>query len=300
MTSLYRLAIAAPLACWLAACGPSYSGDDDDDDDVIDARVDAQVIDGIPGIDAIDAPEADPSRVYAHSGKMLYRIDTLTMAAVPVGMFTTLEDTESMLDLALDRDERMIGVSRTRIFTVNPATGVTTFLANYTGSGLTSLSFVPANIAQPDGAEILVAATDTGDVVRIDIAGTTATTQVLGNYGTQGSEQIKSSGDLVYIKGVGIFATVDIGPAANNDFLARVDPANGWRATVIGTGTSFNNIFGVAFWGGRLYGFVDDGFTAATGKFVELNQNTGAGTVILSGPIRWFGAGVTTEAPIIP
>jgi len=289
------------LALWFAACGPSVSADDDDDDDMPDAAVDA--VDGPPPIDAIDAPEPDPSRVYAHSGLMLYRIDTLTMAAVPVGMFTglmTMPTQENMLDLALDRDERMIGVSRNRIFQINPATAATTFLASYTGSGLLSLSFVPANIAQPDGPEMLVAATDTGDIVRIDIVGTTATATVIGNYGLSGGTQIASSGDLVYIKGVGIFATVDVGPMAGNDYLASVDPANGWRATLIGTGTGFNNIFGVAFWGGTLYGFADDGFTAATGKFVRLDRSTGTGTLIQMGSIRWFGAGVTTEAPLIP
>jgi hypothetical protein len=292
----YRAALVIPFACWLAACGPTAPADDDDDD--TDARDAA--IDGLPGIDAIDAPEADPSRVYAHSGKMLYRIDTLTMAAVPVGAFTTLEANENMLDLALDRDDTMIGVARNRIFTINPATAACTFIADYPGSGLTSLSFVPVNIGAPDGPEMLIAATDTGDVVRIDITGTTGTATVIGNYGTSGGTQIVSSGDLVYIKGVGTFATVDVGPASGDDFLASVDPVNSWRASVIGLGTGHNNIFGVAFWGGALYGFADDGFTAATGKFLALDRVTGAGTVIQPGAIRWFGAGVTTEAPLIP
>lgn len=292
----YRAALV-PLALWLAACGPTPSADDDDDD-VIDAAVDA--IDG-PTVDSPDAPpEPDPSRVYAHSGPMLYRIDTTTMAAVPVGAFTNLMANENMLDLALDRDERMIGVSRNRIFQINPATAATTFLADYTGSGLTSLSFVPANIAQPNGPEMLVAATDTGDIVRIDITGTTATATVIGNYGMSGGMQIASSGDLVYIRGVGILATVDVGAMSGLDYLATVDPANGWRATLVGTGTGYNNIFGVAFWGGTLYGFADDGFTAATGKFLRLDRTTGAGTLLMMGPIRWFGAGVTTEAPLIP
>lgn len=294
-----RFAFALPLACWLAACGPTPSGDDDDDQP-IDAPVAIDATDGRPGIDALDAPEPDPSRVYAHSGPMLYRIDTLTMAAVPVGAFTNLMAMENMLDIALDRDERMIGVARNRIFQIDPATAAATFLADYTGSGLTSLSFVPANIANPDGPEMLVAATTTGDIVRIDITGTTATTTVIGNYGLSGGTQIASSGDLVYIKGVGIFATVDVGAASGLDYLATVDPANGWRATLVGAGTGYNNIFGVAYWGGQLYGFVDDGFTAATGKFIRLDQAAGTASVLQQGAIRWFGAGVTTEAPIIP
>jgi hypothetical protein len=292
-----RLVFVLALAGGLAACGPSHTGDDDDD--VIDAPVAIDATDAPPGIDAIDAPEPDPSRVYAHSGPMLYRIDTLTMAAVPVGAFTNL-GTQGMLDIALDRDERMIGVTATKIFQIDPATAACTFLADYTSSRLTSLSFVPVNIAQPDGAEMLVAATDNGDVVRIDITGTTATATVIGNYGLSGATQIVSSGDLVYIKGVGTFATVDVGPATGLDYLARIDPANSWRATLVGTGTTFNNIFGVAYWGGTLYGFVDDGPVAATGNFIKLDQQTGAGAALMPGSIRWFGAGVTTEAPIIP
>jgi len=297
MPSKFRLTLVSLLACWLTACGPNASSSDDDDDD-IDARADA-AIDGLPGIDAIDAPFADPSRVYAHSGTMLYRIDTLTMAAVPVGAFTNLA-TQAMQDIALDRDEQMFGITRDKIFTIDAATGACTKVADFTGGSLSSLSFVPVDIGNPDGEEMLVAAAANGDVVHITITGMTADATVLGNYGTMGATQIASSGDLVYIKGVGIFATVNVGAAATNDYLATVDPANDWRATLVGTGTGFNNIFGVAYWGGKLYGFVDDGFDAATGKFIELNQTTGAGTVLLMGAVRWFGAGVTTEAPIIP
>ena len=295
MTSHLRLAFVTPLACWLAACGPTPSGDDDDD-----MPIDARIIDAI-GIDAIDGPpEPDPSRVYAHSGTTLYRIDTATMAAIPVGTFTGPMLATGVLDLALDRDDDMIAVTRDQIFRVNPTTAAVTFLADYTGGDLTSLSFVPVNIAAPDGPEMLIAATGDGQVVRIEVVGTTATVSPLGNYGLSGGIQIASSGDLVYIKGVGTFATVDVGLPAGNDFLASVDPANGWRATLIGTGTTFNNIFGVAYWGGRMYGFADDGFAAATGKFIELNQVSGNATLITMGAIRWFGAGVTTEAPLIP
>lgn len=303
MSRLVPVSLCAASLCaalFLGACGPSATADDDDDE--LDARVDAvdapMGTDGRPGI---DAPDPDESRVYAHSGKMLYRIDTTTMAAVPVGAFTGLEATENMLDLALDRDDRMIGVARNRVFQINPASAVATFLADYTGSGLTSLSFVPANIADPDGAEMLVAATDTGDVVRIDITGTTASTTVIGSYGQSGGTAIISSGDLVYIKGVGVFATVDVGAAMGSlDVLARIDPAAGWRATLIGTNAGSDKIFGVAFWGGQLYGFSDDGFEAGTGKFLRLDRQTGAGSVLRTENIRWFGAGVTTEAPLIP
>ncbi len=284
--------VLIPLA--LAACGPKVSGDDDDDTDAA-TTIDARVIDAQGGIDADETP---PSRVYAHSGQMLYRIDTETNAAIAIGPFTNL-GTQSMTDIAVDRDERMIGVTLNKIFEVDEATGGCTFLADFTGgSNLTSLSFVPVNAGNPDGPEMLIAATDTGSVIRIDVAGTTATATVIGDYGTFGGMDVISSGDIVYVKGVGTIATVDVGATLGTDYLATIDPANGWAATVIGTGTGFDKIFGVAFWGGQLYGFTDGG--SGMGSFIRLNRQTGTGTLIQAGAVRWFGAGVTTIAPLIP
>ncbi len=278
-----HLAVACVLA---AACGASASGDDDDDVSP-DARTDAT--------SGPDGNEALPSRVYAHSGLMLYRIDTMTMAAVPVGAFTNLA-AQTMTDIAIDRDERMIGVTLTKIFEIDETTAASTFLADFTGTdNLTSLSFVPANPALPDGPEMLVAATDTGAVIRIDIVGQTASATVIGDYGQHMGMDIVSSGDIVYVRDFGMVATVDVGNG--NDFVATIDQANGWAATVIGTGTTFDKIFGVAFWNGTLYGFVDGG--AGAGSMIRLDRQTGAATLLRAGTIQWRGAGVTTVAPII-
>jgi hypothetical protein len=224
---------------------------------------------------------------------MLYRIDTATMAAVPVGAFTNI-GTQSITDIAVDRNERMVGVTLSRIFEIDVNTGHATFLADYTGAGnLTSLSFVPANPAQPDGPEVLVASTDGGTVIRIDIAGQTATATVIGDYGQYQGMDIVSSGDIVYVKDFGIVATVDVGNT--NDYLATIDPTT-WRATIVGSGTGFDRIFGVAFWGGTIYGFVDGG---TNGSMIRIDRQTGAATLLQAGEIRWYGAGVTTVAPII-
>ena len=109
--------------------------------------------------------------------------------------------------------------------------------------------------------------------------------------------QIGSSGDLFAVHGAGIFATVDVG-GGGNDFLARIDPNNGWQATVIGTGTGFDRIFGLGFWGGIIYGFVDEG-TGGGGKMIQIDQNTGVGLELSHSTVRWFGAGVATDAPIV-
>ncbi|MEZ4404468.1 MAG: hypothetical protein R3B06_30895 [Kofleriaceae bacterium] len=290
--------LAVPAAVAAAGCGPSISGSDDDD-----VPIDAPLATDAPApIDAptgTDAPDEMPSQVFAHSGQMLYRIDTATNAAVMVGAFTNL-GTQSMTDIAVDRDGRMIGVTLNKIFEVDKATGASTKLADFSGSdNLTSLSFVPANPAQPDGPEMLVAATDTGAVIRIDVTGTTATSTVIGDYGQHNGMDVVSSGDIVYVRGFGTVATVDVGAITGDDYLAVIDPANNWAATVIGTGTGFDKIFGVAFWGGALYGFADGG-TGNGGSFIQIDRQTGRGTLITAGAVRWFGAGVTTQAPLIP
>ena len=290
--TLPRLFLVLAVVATAAACGPSVSGDGDDDDDDT-PRTDAAT-DAAPGPDGPDIPL--PSRVYAHSGTTLYRIDTTTFAAVPIGAFTGLPQNQGMLDLAVDRNERMIGVSRTQIYEIDETNAQTTFLASYTGSAITSLSFVPVNPADPDGEEMLVAATDDGSVIRININGTTATTLVIGDYGQHQGQDIVSSGDLVYVKNFGTVATVDVGNGTN-DYLARVDPANGWRATIVGNGVGYDKIFGTAFWGGELYGFVDQG--ANSGSFIRIDPTTGVGTLLQAGSIQWFGAGVTTVAPVI-
>ena len=105
------LALTAVAACADDAAQPIDAAVDAAIDVAIDGATDGRVIDGPGGIDADESP---PSRVYAHSGQMLYRIDTTTNAAIPIGPFTNL-GTQSMTDIAVDRDERMIGVTLNKI-----------------------------------------------------------------------------------------------------------------------------------------------------------------------------------------
>ncbi|RMH40140.1 MAG: hypothetical protein D6689_14615 [Deltaproteobacteria bacterium] len=92
------------------------------------------------------------------------------------------------------------------------------------------------------------------------------------------------------VAGFGTVATVKQG-GAGTDLLARVDPTTG-AATVIGD-TGVADIWGVGFWGNRVFGFTDDG------QFVLLDPATGAATLVDSGSVRWWGAAVTTSVPVI-
>ena len=186
-----------------------------------------------------------------------------TLSAMPVGTMAGL-GTQSLTDLAIDQDDHMVGITLDKLYSIDPATGAATLISDLSQSarGFTSLSFVP-DPANPT-ADILVSANGQGDVFQIDPVAGTATK--IGSYGMTGNGKVVSSGDLIGVRGFGIYATVDVGTDRPHDYLAKIDPANGWKATPIGTGTSHNNIFGLGFWGGKVYGFVDDGARRAAAR----------------------------------
>jgi hypothetical protein len=242
----------------------------------------------------VDGVTADMSRVYAHSGSTLYRVDTQTLQPVEIGAMGGL-GTQSLTDLAIDKNNRMVGITLDKLYNVDATSGAVTLIKDLSQSarGFTSLSYVPSDLNDPNSADILVSANDQGDVFQIDP--TTGDATKLGSYGTAGAGKVVSSGDLIGVRGLGIYATVDVGNE-QNDYLAKIDPAT-WKATPLGTGTGFNNIFGLGFWAGTIYGFVDMG--SGAGKIITIDPNTGAGHEVQSGSVQWFGAGVSTDAPII-
>ena len=277
-----RLAVGTLVV--LSACGPAGRDGGHDKPDA-------------SGGGSADAPVTTPdSRVYAHSGSKLYQINTETLAPVEVGTMAGL-GTQSLTDLAIDKDDKFTGITLDKLYSINPTSGAATLIRDLSASaqGFTSLSFVPMNLNDPNSPDILVAANSVGQVFSIDPATGNAT--MLGSYGMVAAGRVGSSGDLIAVRGLGIYATVNIGtdPTAQ-DYLARIDPAT-WTATPIGSGTGFNDIFGLGFWQGTIYGFVSTSATA--GKMITIDPNTGAGTEVLAGAIRWYGAGVATDAPIL-
>jgi hypothetical protein len=232
------------------------------------------------------------SRVYAHSGTKLYQVDTATLQPVEVGTMGGL-GTQSLTDLAIDKNDRMIGVTLDKLYSINSTTGAATLVTMLTVGGVTSLSFVPANLNDPASDDILVSANDQGDVYEINTTNGSATK--IGSYGTSNNKKVISSGDIIGVRGFGIYATVDVEGAAN-DYLARIDPMNNWKATPLPSATGYDKIFGLGYWKGTIYGFVSNG---STGKMITIDSNTGVGTEVQSGAVNWFGAGVATNAPIL-
>jgi hypothetical protein len=291
------------IALVLAACGPSVGGNP------VDAKpgsADAQT-DAFNGPDAnlTDGPIVEVSKVYAHSGKVLYRIDTTTAQPTPImiGTFTDAPastmpiGSSSMTDIAVDKSGNMTGCTLKKIFTIDPATAQVTYLAALpTGAPtITSLSNVPVDLSDPTKGEILVAADQDGNILKIDP--TNGATTTVGSYGMSGGKVIRSSGDIVAVYGEGIFATVNVGDTlTDHDFLAKIDPVT-WNATIVGPELGYDKVFGLAYWRTKLYGFVDVG--AGQGAILEIDPQTGTATALPAGTIEWFGAGVTTVAPIV-
>ena len=224
--------------------------------------------------------------VYAHTADTLYQVDPDTLAITMVGAFgwPASVGTDQMTDIAIDKTGQMTGVSFTRVYRIDPSTAQTTLLSPNLAGSFNGLSFVPAASVGATGDDVLVGTRNTdGKVFRVDPM-TGATTQV----GDMGGGYV-SSGDMVAIDGFGTVQTV---PGANGDQLVRLASGT-FAATPIGNGTGYTDIWGVAYWKGKVYGFTD------TGQFVLIDPMSGGATLVSTNAVAWWGAAVTTTAPVI-
>jgi hypothetical protein len=223
--------------------------------------------------------------VYAHSGADLFSVDPQTLQFSRVGNFAIREPApvkflNDVTDIAVDRDGRIVGTTFNRLLQIDPATADCTPIASLPpGRSFNGLSWIRTDA----GEERLLATTLDGGVYQIDPANGTAS-----QVGALGAG-LRSSGDLVSVASYGTLVTVT-GPGS--DRLARIDPATG-QATIIGD-TGFQKIWGLGFWGSRVFGFTN------TGQFILIDPKTGAGMLVESIPAYPFwGAGVTTSVPVI-
>ncbi len=272
--------LALTVSLLLAACGPTngMNGGGNGDGGSSGGGADANP-------NSADArPPVLQASVYAHSSSTLYKVDPNTLAVTMVAPFGWPSGSDTMTDIAIDKDGNMVGVSFTNVYAVDKDTAACRLLAPLqSGLQFNGLSFVPGIGPDPNGPERLVGATTTGEVYQID-PNTGASTQVGaygGNYG--------SSGDIVSVRGFGTVATVTNG--GSTDILARLDPTT-FAATPIGD-TGYTQIWGVGFWENKVFGFTD------TQKFVLIDTNTGAATEVDTANVTWWGAAVTTSAPVV-
>jgi len=278
----------------IGASGTTAADGDDDDDDDDDA---APTTDGTtddsgdggtgPKLDVGSDDTgsiAETAEVFGHSANILYRLDPDTSEVTEVGPFQGCD--ASIIDIALDADSQMYGTAFTSLWRIDRATAECTHIAD--GSYPTSLSFVPAGTVDPD-EEAMVGFVDE-EYVRIDTE-TGAVTPIATL-----ADGLASSGDLVSVKDGGTYLTV-FGPGCEvADCIIELDPSDGTILQNFGL-LPYDQVFGLAFWAGRAYGFARDGI------LFEIEFGAGdVDTTVIQFPsapndLEFFGAGSTTSAP---
>ncbi len=299
--------VASGAMFFALACDDPYGArtglpvEDDDPVTPVRPRTDA-------GTEDPDSPVPLPpdsgafGRVLAHTGKELFRLEPEAKRLTRLGAFDCLDAGDDVLDLAVDRTGRVFATSYRGFLSVDPLTAACAYkkkASDYPNS----LSFVPVGTVDL-AEEALVGYAFDGAVaqryVRIDPGTGTMTTIGNLNPPNPAIEWI-SSGDLVGLVNDGNRAYLTVRmrtppPDAGvpSDRLAEINPASGIIKRIIGE-TGQKNLYGFGYWAGKGYGFSDDGTVA------EIDMKTGAGKALslvgVTTKPRWFGAGVSTEAP---
>lgn len=224
--------------------------------------------------------------VYGHTGNTLYKVNATTKVVTRVANFSNCNG--EVIDLALDQFSRAFVTTQTGLYQLNLATAqcmeINSSLFDFYPN---SLSFVPQGTIDPN-FEVLVGYSGSS-YVRINL-----TTGAMQTIGTLGGGFV-SSGDIVSVIDGGTYLTAKKpnGPSSA-DYLIEVNPTTGALVQSFGT-LPFNDVFGLAFWGGSLYGFSNGG---------TLFEITFSGTTITATAVpnaqsqTWNGAGSTTAAKL--
>jgi hypothetical protein len=233
-----------------------------------------------------DTPEVH--EVYGQSAKTLYKLEPATKAVTIVGDFKGCDD---VYDIALNEKSVLYAVSTDTLYTVDKNTATCTKLKTKpSGKYPNSLSFVPKGTIDPN--EEALVGYEGGDYVRIDVKD--GSQKVLGKLGGD----FVSSGDIVSVKGGKTFLTVKGGSCSTNDCLVEVDPANGKMLKNWGS-IEHKKVFGLTFWGGKVYGFDEQGnlfeVTFGSNKIVTTTIPIPQKPANLS----FWGAGSSTSAPLV-
>jgi hypothetical protein len=236
--------------------------------------------------------------VFGHSATVLYRLDPVTKEVDAIGSFSPCTD---VIDIAIDKNNQIFattqqeGDSPAGLWRINRDTAACTLIAQ--NEYPNSLSFVPEGTLDAN-AESLVGYVgwDVSTYVRID-----TTTGALTNVGTLGGGYI-SSGDIVSVMGGGTYLTVFSDEC--DDCLIEVDPTDGSFIRNWGS-LGHQNVFGLAYWGGKAYGFTS-GTTSTPGVLFEIGFGTSTvGTTVIDIPgapdnLSFWGAGSSTAVPLHP
>ena len=227
---------------------------------------------------------SDAVYVYAHTASTLYRVDPDSLAISEVGDFGWPAGDDQMTDIAIDKAGHMIGISFDKVYKVDSTTAQATLLSSSLDGMFNGLSYVPASLVNGGSGDDVLVGTRSDDGAVFEIDPMTGATSQIGNMGGQ----FMSSGDLVAVDGFGIVQTV---PGNSGDGLVTLATGS-FAATMVGN-TQYDEIWGVAFWKNKIFGFTKGG------AFVTIDPHTGAATLVSNNGQAWWGAAVTTAAPVI-
>lgn len=242
-----------------------------------------------------------PQRAYiwAHSDVNMYLLDLDTVTATGQTSFTDqgaitwlnesnqpLTGGDALTDLAINSAGEAYGCSFTHLYHLDlTSLAVKARRVAPLAEGFNALTFVPAGTLDPAQEVLVGTAAGTDMLYRINVV--TGSTAIIGHYGGG----YISSGDIVAVQGVGVFATVKVDGSTAADKLASINPTTG-AATIIGSNIGYASLWGLGYWNGVLYGFGSDG------RIISIDPTTGRGAVYQAWSATYWGAGVTTHARI--
>jgi len=204
--------------------------------------------------------------VYANTYATLYEIVPATGERKEIGMFTdayTGEVVEYFVDIAIDLSGRMVGGTFDELYSINPSTAAVTYLCT-ASVDMYALTFTP------DGQ--LIPGSDEG-VYYLDTMSCDETPMLTNS-------QYITSGDLVGLQDGYLYWTVEL---EKSDGLVQINPSNG--ATTFLGDTGFEDIYGLGYDNGNLYGF------NALGETIRISPDTASSTLITSSStVQWWGA----------
>lgn len=222
--------------------------------------------------------------VYASADHDLYQVDPTTLNETHLCSFGgALTSTDVVTDIAVTAEGTLYAITKTRLFTVDPQTCVATLKTSLSTAGTSwvGLTFTANGL--------LLGADSVGNVVTIDPASGAVTPA--GSFGGT----LICSGDIVAIQNGTIYATAKDTSCSSgcNDKLVTLDPNNGYHATAIGDVGTYHAVYGLGYWGGKLYGFQHGGATLqidpASGATSEINFSSG---------VAFSGGATTPLAPV--
>ena len=298
------------LALAVGACGPlvwrcgGASGQPDASGPDATVDVTADVIDAAVDV-VIDAP---PERaIWVASETTLFKFDPFTHVIVRVADFDC--SGEPMVDLAMDGNEQLYGITSESVVHIDKTTGVCAAIARGAQDLPYATAFVPAASLEA-GVEgwfgykysaYSAIAPDSGNLTFVGILGPK-------------SRGLEATGDLVTVPGGPTYLTsTSLDPTAQ-DVLMEVDPNTG-ATTQTDIATGAGGLVGMAQWGGTLFIFAEDGrvFRVVIGDAGQVIEpygvtidwgdagatDAGADADASSAPLppSWRGAAVTTRAP---